>query len=165
MITAKKTIKVPLSSAEKAKLKQAKVLIKDLQNFAADEIELMLNVSYERALEICALIEFQNIPSVGIKFAEDLVFMGYHSIDELKNLDGAKLCDEYERMKDYWIDPCVEDQFRLAVHYANTRDTSKKWWDFTPERKNYRGSHGYPSTRPALAWHEVLGYSKPTQTS
>ncbi len=49
----------------------------------------------------------------------------------------------------------MEDQCRLVVHYASHRDDSKKWWDFTEERKNYRAENGYPANRPRKAWFEV----------
>lgn len=62
--------------------------------------------------------------------------------------------EEFELLKGYWIDPCVEDQFRLAVHYAETGDMTKKWWDFTEERKRFRQKNGYSPQRPQKAWHE-----------
>jgi Pathogenicity locus len=103
------------------------------------------------------LAEFQTVPSVGIKFAEDLVFLGYYSLSELKNKDGAKLTDEYELKKGYCTDPCVEDQFRLVVNFANTKDPEKTWWDFTEERKKFRAENGYPKSRPQKSWFEILG--------
>lgn len=125
-------------------------------DFAIDELEAMLDLSFERAREIHALAEFQTIPSIGIRFAEDLVFIGCYSIDDLKGRSGAALVDEYERKKGYSVDPCVEDQFRLAVYYAHTHDATKHWWDFTEERKVYRSEKGYPANRPKAAWHEHL---------
>lgn len=118
-------------------------------------MEALLNATSERAKEIHALAEFQTVPSIGIKFAEDLVFLGYYSLNELKQKDGAKLTDEYEQKKGYWIDPCVEDQFRLIVNFANTNDTKKTWWDFTAERKKFRTENGYPKSRPQKAWFEL----------
>ena len=53
--------------------------------------------------------------------------------------------------------PCVEDQFRLVVNFANTNDTKKTWWDFTEERKKFRTENGYPKSRPQKAWFEILG--------
>ena len=85
---------------------------------AADELEVILDVSSDRVKTLFALAEFQTVPSVGIKFAEDLIFLGYHSLEELKLKDGAKLLEEYERKKGYWTDPCVEDQFRFIVDFA-----------------------------------------------
>ncbi len=152
----KTSIKLPLTAFEKARLKQNKLKISDITDFAVDELEVLLNTSFERARELHALAEFQTVPSVGIRFAEDLVFMGYYALDELKDKDGAALTDAYEKKKGYWIDPCVEDQFRLAVHYANTGDSTKNWWNFTEERKKYRLEQGYPTNRPQKPWHESI---------
>jgi Pathogenicity locus len=156
----KTNIKLPLTNVEKANLRKNKIKIANILDFATDELEALLNATTQRAKEVYALAEFQSVPSIGIKFAEDLVFLGYYSLNELKNKDGAKLTDEYERKKGYWIDPCVEDQFRLVVNFANTKDTTKTWWDFTEERKNYRLANSYPSNRPKKAWHETIEYQR-----
>jgi hypothetical protein len=155
---SKTNIKLPLTDAEKASLRKHKIKMADILEFAVDELEVLLQAKPERVREIYALAEFQSVPSIGIKFAEDLVFLGYYSIDELKDQNGAKLTDEYELKKGYWTDPCVEDQFRLVVHYAKTHDTIKNWWDFTEDRKKFRAENGYPSSRPQKAWFETLGY-------
>lgn len=152
----KSNIKLPLTDAEKQRLKHNRIKLRNITDYAVDELEVILGVSFERAREIYALVEFQSIPSLGIRFAEDLVSLGYYSIGELKGKDGALLTNEFELLKGYWIDPCVEDQFRLVVYYAHTKDSSKNWWDFTDERKKYRAENGYPSTRPKKAWHETL---------
>jgi hypothetical protein len=156
----KTNIKLPLTDIEKANLRKYKIKIANILDFATDELEVLLNVTTERAKEIYALAEFQTIPSIGIKFAEDLVFLGYYSLNELKNKDGAKLTDEYELKKGFWIDPCVEDQFRLVINFANTNDTKKTWWNFTEERKKYRFENGYPASRPKKAWHETIEYKR-----
>lgn len=153
---SKTNIKLPLTDIEKANLRKNKIKIAHILDFAIDELEVLLNTTAERAKEIYALAEFQTVPSVGINFAEDLVFLGYYSLNELKHKDGAKLTDEYEQKKMFWIDPCVEDQFRLVVNFANTNDTNKMWWDFTEERKRFRIENGYPTTRPQKAWFETL---------
>lgn len=150
----KSTIKLTLSDAEKQRLRANKLKIAEILNFATDELVVLLDVPFERAKEIHALAEFQTIPSVGIKFAEDLVFLGLYSISELKESTGASLLEEYEFKKGFTTDPCVEDQFRLAVYYANTNDATKNWWDFTEERKRYRLENGYPTNRPKAAWYE-----------
>lgn len=142
----KTNMKLPLTDFEKANLKRNKVKIANILNYTPDELEVLLSLTPERVKEIYALAEFQTVPSIGIKFAEDLVFLGYYSLNELKNKDGAKLTNEYEQKKDYWIDPCVEDQFRLVVNFAKTNDTTKTWWDFTEERKKYRLENGYPTS-------------------
>ncbi len=153
----KTTIKLPLTDAEKARLRKNKIKMSGIRNLATDELAVLLNVSTDRAKEIYALAEFQTVPSVGIKFAEDLVFLGYYSLNELKNKNGAKLTDEYERKKGYRTDPCIEDQFRLVVNFANTYDAKKTWWDFTAERKKFRAEYGYPKSRPQKSWVELAG--------
>lgn len=151
---SKANIKLPLTDLEKANLRKNKTKIANLIDYAKDELEVLLHATPQRAKEIYALAEFQTIPSVGIKFAEDLVFLGYYSINELINKDGAKLTDEFEIKKGFWTDPCVEDQFRLVVNYAKTKDTKKMWWNFTQERKKFRNEHGYPISRPQKAWFD-----------
>lgn len=155
-MTIKKKIKLPLTDSEKLCLRKRKIKVLEILNFTPDELEIILDVSPLRAKVLRALVDFQTVPSVGIKFAEDLVFMEFYSIEELKNEDGALLTDKYEKKKGYWIDPCLEDQFRLIIYYANTYDTTKNWWDFTNDRKIYRNTIGYPNNRPTKAWFETL---------
>ncbi len=145
---------LPFTKNEKESLIKHKIKIGNLFDYAPDEWELLLNITSERARELQALAEFQTIPSIGIQFAKDLVFMGFYSINELKEKNPALLTDAYEQKKGYWMDPCVEDQFRLAVYVANTHDDTKKWWNFTSERKQYRLENGYPKNRPSLSWYE-----------
>jgi hypothetical protein len=122
----KTSIRLPLTDVERANLRKNKIKIANILDFATDELEVLLNATPERAKEIYALAEFQTVPSVGIKFAEDLVCLGYYSLNELKEKDGAKLTDEYEQKKGYWVDPCVEDQFRLVVNFANTNGEQRE---------------------------------------
>ncbi|PQJ09712.1 Pathogenicity locus [Flavipsychrobacter stenotrophus] len=157
MVT-KRTYKVDLTVEEKAQLRAAKFKIADLSSLSTDDIGSILNVAPVRAREINALITFQSIPSIGIKFAEDLISIGYYSLEELAIKDGPTLIHELETHCGYWIDPCVEDQCRLVVDYANNKDKTKNWWDFTAERKVYRVQNGYPATRPVKPWFETLGY-------
>lgn len=156
----KNNIKIPLTDIEKVNLRKNKIKIAEILDYATDELEVLLNATTERAKEIYALAEFQTVTSVGVKFAEDLVFLGYYSLKELKQKNGAELLDEYELKKGYWVDPCVEDQFRLIVNFANTKDMNKTWWDFTKERKKFRIEYGYPKSRPKKAWVEVVGYKQ-----
>jgi hypothetical protein len=156
---SKANLKLPLSDLEKAYLRKHKIKMANILDFPVDELEVILNISAERAKEIYALAEFQTVPSVGIKFAEDLVFLGYYSLNDLKDKNGAKLTDEFELKRGCWVDPCVEDQFRLVVNFANTNDTNKTWWNFTDERKKFRAENGYPASRPKKAWFETLGYA------
>lgn len=144
----KTSIKLPLEASERRRLRAHGVKIADLTDFTSDELEVLLEVEPVRARELKALAEFQSIPSIGLEFAKDLVFMNIFSIEELKEADGAGLTDHYEQKKGFAVDPCVEDQFRLIVHYAQTGDASRPWWGFTAERKRYRQANGYPAGRP-----------------
>lgn len=110
-----------------------------------------------RARELRGLAEFQSIPSIGPRFAEDLLFLGYASLAELRGAGGAELLDAYERAKGYRTDPCVEDQFRLVAYVAETGDRSRTWSEFTAERKGCRARTGYPADRPEVKWTEVVG--------
>jgi hypothetical protein len=152
----KKNIQLNLSNSERSRLRRHKIKKTEIPEYAVDELEALLEVSLERAREIYALADFQRIPSIGIRFAEDLIFLGYYAIDELQNQDGAQLTDAYEVKKGYKTDVCVEDQFRLVVYFAKTQDYSKNWWDFTAERKIFRSQFGYPKDRPTLNWTEVI---------
>lgn len=151
----KLNIQLALSESERKNLRRHKIKKSEILDFGPDELERLLEVSEERAQEISALADFQRIPSIGIKFAQDLVFLGYFSVDQLAEKDGAELTNEYERKKGFKTDPCVEDQFRLAVDFAKNQDYSKSWWDFTSERKEYRSRYGYPEDRPATNWTEI----------
>lgn len=160
MMKARTNIKLPLTDREKANLRKHKIKMANIPDLSTEELQVLLNVSAERAQEIYALATFQTVPSVGIKFAKDLVFLGYDSLTELKQKDGATLTDEYEQKLGYRVDPCVEDQFRLVVNFANTKDATKTWCDFTEERKKFRAANGYPESRPQKAWFEALGYEQ-----
>ena len=154
----KTTIKLGLTPDETKRLRANKIKHADVSEYLVDDLSALLNVPLTRAKEIYALAEFQSVPSVGIKFAQDLISLGYFSLDELKDKDGAKLIEDLELSTGAWIDPCVEDQCRLVVDYANNHDNSKNWWDYTEERKKYRLENGYPANRPHKAWFELEKY-------
>lgn len=148
-------INLDLSEKERKNLRSHKIKKSEILDYAPDELAAILKITESRAKEIQALADFQRIPSVGIEFARDLVFLGYHAVKELKGKRGAELTDYYEKKKGYKTDPCVEDQFRLAVDFARIGDHSKRWWDFTNERKKFRNEFGYPKDRPETSWTEV----------
>jgi AraC-like DNA-binding protein len=148
-------IVIAVTSGEKKRLREHKIKVGEVHHHSVTEIISLLNVSKIRAMELYALSEFQSVPSVGIRFASDLISMGFYSLHELKKKNGAKLTDQYEVQCGVWADPCVEDQFRLVVHYAHHPDSKKNWWDFTAERKAFRLKSGYPSTRPKKPWFEL----------
>jgi hypothetical protein len=156
----KKNINYRLTGAEKQSLKIRKVSQKMLPDYAPDEIATLLKASPERAKELAALAEFQSIPSLGINFAEELISQGYFSLEQLKGKSALELFDAFERHCGAWADPCVEDSYRLLVHYIENRDETKRWWDFTAERKAYRKEQGFPADRPAKPWYQLSQYQK-----
>ncbi|SIN65900.1 helix-hairpin-helix domain-containing protein [Algoriphagus halophilus] len=147
--------KLNLSLEERTNLRKAKIKISGILEMPFDELEIILNASSERVKTLHALAEFQTVPSIGVKLSEDLIVMGYYSLKDLKEKNGAKLLEEFERKQGYWTDPCVEDQFWLITDYARNPRIDKNWWDYTQERKNYRLENGYPADRPKRAWYEV----------
>ncbi|MPR37315.1 helix-hairpin-helix domain-containing protein [Salmonirosea aquatica] len=143
-----------VTPAEVKKLRALKIKKSEMHLHDLGVLQELLGTSRIRAMELSALSEFQSLPSVGIRFAHDLIGMGYYCLHDLKGKDGAKLTDQYELQKGVWTDPCVEDQFRLVVHFANHPNSRLNWWDFTPERKAFREKNGYPPTRPKRPWFE-----------
>ncbi|MDN3547661.1 helix-hairpin-helix domain-containing protein [Mucilaginibacter aquaedulcis] len=156
----KKAIQLQLTTAEKQLLKEQKISIKSLINLAPDEIASIIKANAKRTREIGALIEFQSIPSLGIGFALELIEQGYYSLTQLKGKTAVELFDAYEKHVNAWADPCVEDSYRLLVHYIEHKDESKRWWDFTAERKAYRKQYGFPADRPVKPWYELNKYVK-----
>ncbi len=152
------TNRLDILITEKRKLRANKIKLSDIHHHAAKDLQAMLGISKIRAMELRALSEFQIIPSIGVRFAQDLISLGFYSIEELKGKDPAKLIDRLERQVGAWIDPCVEDQMRLCVHYAEHSDKRANWWDFTKERKAFRQQYGYPASRPKTAWYQLEQY-------
>ncbi|MES2265225.1 MAG: helix-hairpin-helix domain-containing protein [Bacteroidota bacterium] len=144
----KRKINFELTAAEKLLLKEKKITQKQFSDLAIDEIIAVLEPQVQRAKEIQALFEFQSIPSVGIRFAQDLIFLGYYRLSDIKQKTGPDLLNEYENKIGYKVDPCVEDQFWLVVDHANNPGSKNQWWDFTAARKAYRNANGYPDNRP-----------------
>ena len=156
----KKNIELELTAVEKRQLKELRVSLKALRDYAPDEISTLLKASPERARELSALAEFQRIPSLGIGFAKELIAQVYYALEQLKGKSAVELFDAYEKHCGCWADPCVEDSYRLLVHYIEHKDESKRWWDFTKERKAYRTEFGFPAYRPVVAWYETDKYLK-----
>lgn len=152
------TNRLDILPSEKKKLRANKVRLSEIHHQSAENLQAMLGISKVRARELKALSEFQTIPSIGVRFAQDLIALGFYSIQELKGKDPAKLIDRMERQLGAWIDPCVEDQMRLCTHYAEHVDARANWWDFTNERKAFRQQHGYPASRPKKPWYQLEKY-------
>lgn len=152
--------RLDISIIEKRKLRANKIKLKEIHHKSLRSLQTILNVPKIRAMELRALSEFQNIPSIGMRFAQDLISLGFYSLKDIKGKSPAKLVDRLERQSGVWIDPCVEDQFRLVTHYAEHPGSACNWWDFTNERKDFREKHGYPSDRPKKPWYKLEKYER-----
>jgi hypothetical protein len=149
------TPKLPLTDAERKTLRQAKIKLGSIAAFTAEQLSISLGSSLERAAILLAYAKFQAVPSIGPSLAQNLIELGFYDLSEIKSSgeSGAQLVERLERLHGVWMDPCVEDVMRLAVHHANEPGSDKQWWDFTTERKAYRKLNGYPDDRPIKAWH------------
>ena len=85
--------------SEKRKLRVNKVKLSEIHHHSAENLRAILGISKIRAMELKAISEFQTIPSIGIRFAQDLISLGFYSIQELKGKDPAKLVDRLERCR------------------------------------------------------------------
>lgn len=148
--------KLPLTPTEKRRLRKSQIKIGELHTYSVEQLSTFLEIPAERARMLRALAEFQRVPSIGLSFAETIVQnMQIYSLKEVKNRNPAELLDELEKRLGYWVDPCVEDQIRCIIHYANNPGSKYQWFDFTEDRKQYRAKYGYPSDRPKYAWYEL----------
>ena len=93
----KKSINLELTQDEKHLIKIKKISQKQLANYAIDEMITILNADVERAKILKALFEFQSISSIGIKFAKDLMLLGYYNLSSLKDKSGPELLIVYEK--------------------------------------------------------------------
>ena len=77
--------------------------------------------------------ELQKIPGIGPKMEEDLVNMGFHTLQSLKGQNPETLYQKDCVLKGCQLDRCVLYVFRCAVYFAEnkTHDPEKlKWWNW-----------------------------------
>lgn len=75
--------------------------------------------------------ELRNIPNVGDQTEQDLLAMGYTTIDSLKGKRAEELYEEECRLRDCTIDRCQLYLYRAVEYFVNTDhpDPEKyKWW-------------------------------------
>ena len=80
-----------------------------------------------------ALKGLREIPGVGPRIAENLLYMGIRRPADLKGKDPQRLYDRLGRLEGVRQDPCVLYVFRCAVYYASRKrhDPEKlKWWNW-----------------------------------
>lgn len=145
--------KLPLTDEERRQLRSVKIKLADIPMLDEEKLASVLQVDLKRAKFLKGMASFQQIPSIGEKFAYDLAHtLGYCRLDELKDEKWPEVFHRLELSYGCWIDPCVEDQVICVIHHANHPESDKQWFDFTEERKLYRKQHGYPASRPTESW-------------
>ena len=82
---------------------------------------------------------FQDIPNIGPAFEKNLVLLGLNQPTELIGKDPYRMYENLCAITRKRQDPCVIDVFMSAVRYMEG-GPAKKWWEFTEERRKYRGT-------------------------
>lgn len=75
----------------------------------------------------------RTIPGVGKSLAQDLMDLGYSSVDELKLEDPELMYQNLIALRGQHIDRCVLYVFRSAVYFAGHETHDKellKWWNW-----------------------------------
>jgi hypothetical protein len=79
------------------------------------------------------LKEFQTIPSVGPRVAEDLWNLGYRSIAELKGENPETMYQKLCTQAGMHVDRCMLYTFRCIVYFASAKKHDPKllkWWNW-----------------------------------
>ncbi len=82
--------------------------------------------------------EFQAIPGVGPNIAQDLVDLGYRSVEELRSENPGTMYRKLMSLRGAHIDRCVLYVFRCAVYYASNSNHNPellKWWNWKDSKK------------------------------
>ncbi len=89
-----------------------------------------------------ALQDFQGIPGVGIRVAEDLWELGYHSSEDLRNQDPQEMYDKLCKLQKTKVDRCMLYVFRCAVYFVNEQNHQPellKWWRWSDHNLQKQG--------------------------
>ena len=73
-------------------------------------------------MESSSLQELEQIPGVGKTIAQDMHYIGIHSIDDLKGKQAQQLYDRLCEFKAAPVDRCMLYVFRCAIYYASNTD-------------------------------------------
>ena len=79
--------------------------------------------------------ELQKIHGIGKTGEQDLIKLGYKTIESLRGADPEEMYERECIEKGFKVDRCVLYVYRCAVYYANTpeaeRESEKlKWWNW-----------------------------------
>jgi hypothetical protein len=94
----------------------------------------MKNSGYKKDMARNEVRNLQDIPNVGKAIEKDFILLGIKEPLELINKDPYQMYEDLCNITDKRYDPCVIDIFISAVKFMKG-GPSKKWWEFTKERK------------------------------
>jgi hypothetical protein len=83
------------------------------------------------------LKEFQQIPGVGPRIAEDLWRLDFRSVRELAGQDPQAMYYQLCAQQALQVDRCMLYVFRCAVYYASNRQHDPellKWWNWKDDK-------------------------------
>lgn len=86
------------------------------------------------------MTDLRMVPGIGAKKEQELIELGYDSLEKLKTADPDELYFEVSSKLGFPADKCVLYAFRCAVAYANDpcpNPDHYRWWYFcdTPDEK------------------------------
>lgn len=127
-----------LTAAEQRAFRKAGLKKSEIADMPPKLVAQLTGVPPQRCKELVALLQFERMDSVGPATAEDLVMLGYYSLESLRRQDPRRMYERLCRMAGARLDPCVEDVFRAVV--AQARDPKlpaeqRNWWYWTARRK------------------------------
>lgn len=80
-----------------------------------------------------AMAEFQQIPGVGPRMAQDLADLGYRGLNDLKHQDPEQMYQQLIALRGQHIDRCVLYVFRCCVYFVSQSEHDPellKWWNW-----------------------------------
>jgi hypothetical protein len=82
--------------------------------------------------------DFQRVPGIGPRMADDLWRLGYRSVVELRDADPEVMYQRLCELSGGRVDRCVLYVFRCAVYFASTAAHDPdllKWWSWSDQRR------------------------------
>jgi hypothetical protein len=84
------------------------------------------------------LRQFQKIPGVGKKIAEDFWRLGLRTLDDLEHKEPELLYQQFCILEGKPVDRCMLYVFRCAVYYASNTEHQPellKWWNWKDQSR------------------------------
>ena len=66
--------------------------------------------------------ELSNMPGVSEKTAEGMYLLGVRSVEDLKGKKGEDMYEQLRNRKDFFAEPCMLNQLKIAVKMASRKD-------------------------------------------